>query len=373
MLNIIIICTASMLTYVSKEMVNPILPIYLTVNLKLAPALVSLIEGITKAFSSIIKFYSGFYSDKKQERKKFIIMGVFGALLSKFMLFSSNNWVSVILSKTFERFGKAMKLSPQDAILIENSPDNKKGLVLGLKRSFDKFGAAIGIIIAYFIIVKTVSNYKIVFFISVIPVFIATILSFFIKQEKSRRIVNINLNDFSLKIKTFFIIAFVSALANSTETVLLLKAFHSGFSASEVILLYFTTSITTCLIAYPVGRLCDKVSKYKLVALSYFIFGITYLGFGLTNNSFSIIILFILYGIFEALIAVSAKAFIASNIPNDMKATALGVNECLVGLASLPASIIAGGLWHFYGPTAPFYFSALLAFISSYLVIKLLK
>lgn len=67
MVNIIILCITSMFTYISKEMVYPILPLYLTTNLAITPTIVGLIEGLSKSLSSIIKFYSGYFSDKKKK------------------------------------------------------------------------------------------------------------------------------------------------------------------------------------------------------------------------------------------------------------------------------------------------------------------
>ena len=371
--NVIIVCLASMLAYISKEMIFPIMPLYLTGSLGLAPAFVSLIEGITKALASIVKFYSGYYSDKKKQRKKFIMIGFTGLLLNKLLLITFHSWPWIVMAKLFERFGKAIKLAPQDAILIENSPTNKKGVIIGLQRTFDKLGAALGIIIAYLLITKKVTNYQMIFVLAALPLLVGLFLLFFIKQEPERKLTQIDFKKFSRNIQLFFMIAFISALGNSTESILILKAHSSGFSSASVILLYLLATLTAGLLAYPIGKLCDKVSKKYIIASAHSIFGLAYFALAITNQTLIIIIAFILYGLFEALISVGAKAYIIENTPSEMKATALGINECLIGLASLPAAVIAGGLWHYFGPNMAFYASTFIAFVSALFIILALN
>ena len=42
----------------------------------------------------------------------------------------------------------------------------------------------------------------------------------------------------------------------------------------------------------------------------------------------------------------------------------------LVGVAALPASLLAGWLWHYYSPAAPFFISALLSFAAAILLLR---
>ncbi|MDE3018097.1 MAG: MFS transporter, partial [Nitrospirota bacterium] len=47
-----------------------------------------------------------------------------------------------------------------------------------------------------------------------------------------------------------------------------------------------------------------------------------------------------------------------SLLPEGQKATGFGLYHMVVGLAILPASLIAGFLWDALGPAAPFWFGA---------------
>jgi MFS family permease len=48
-----------------------------------------------------------------------------------------------------------------------------------------------------------------------------------------------------------------------------------------------------------------------------------------------------------------------------LRGTAYGIFNAALGVAALPASVIAGLLWDWYGPAAPFLFGSALAAIAT--------
>ena len=69
-----------------------------------------------------------------------------------------------------------------------------------------------------------------------------------------------------------------------------------------------------------------------------------------------------------------AKAFVADLVPASLRGTAYGIFHTAIGLAALPASLIAGilwdgiGSWRGWGGSAPFYFGAIVATTASLLL-----
>ena len=63
----------------------------------------------------------------------------------------------------------------------------------------------------------------------------------------------------------------------------------------------------------------------------------------------------------------TARAYVADSVTKEQRGTAYGLYHAGVGLAALPASVIAGllwqgiGSWGGFGPGAPFFFGALMA------------
>lgn len=67
------------------------------------------------------------------------------------------------------------------------------------------------------------------------------------------------------------------------------------------------------------------------------------------------------------------KALLADIAPSHLRGTVIGLHATLVGLALLPASLLAGFLWDLLGASAPFYFGAsmgLLAAVGLFVILK---
>jgi len=75
MFNIIVLGITSLLTDISSEMVYPILPVFLVSVLGASPAILGLIEGVAESLASLLKVFSGYFSDKIKQRKPFTIFG----------------------------------------------------------------------------------------------------------------------------------------------------------------------------------------------------------------------------------------------------------------------------------------------------------
>jgi MFS family permease len=116
-----------------------------------------------------------------------------------------------------------------------------------------------------------------------------------------------------------------------------------------------------------------KIGRKNLLCAGYFLYGIVYLGIALTSNNAAFIALFVIYGFYTALTAGVERALIVDIAPPEHKAGALGLHAAIVGIGLLPASIIAGFLWKGLGPSAPFLFGGVLAFITSIAVFVILR
>ena len=128
------------------------------------------------------------------------------------------------------------------------------------------------------------------------------------------------------------------------------------------------------LLSGPAGALSDKVGRQKLLLAGWLVYASIYLGFAAINAGWQAWILMALYGIYAACFEGVAKAFVADLVPPAHRGTAYGVFHTAIGLAALPASLIAGilwegiGPWTGWGPQAPFVFGATMALAASILL-----
>jgi len=78
-------------------------------------------------------------------------------------------------------------------------------------------------------------------------------------------------------------------------------------------------------------------------------------------------VLYALYGVYYGLAYGTAKAMVADIVPQELRGTAYGTYNAVLGILDLPASLIAGflwqgvGAWDGFGPSAPFFFGGAVA------------
>lgn len=366
--NIILLGLVSFFADISSEMVYPLIPLYLTAAFGAAPVLVGLIEGIAESIASLLKVFSGYISDKYQRKKPIAFCGYAAGVFYKFALIFAGSWVGILGARIIDRFGKGIRTAPRDVMVSENSDKSQMGKSFGIHKALDMAGSAIGILLAFLLLKNIGENaYKTIFAISIIPVVTALFLFFFIKEKKGIKEVKPreffwkNMKNLNGNLKLYLAVAFLFTLGNSSNTFLLLKAADLGFSSTDVILLYFVYNAVSALLAIPFGKRSDKVGRKKILVLGYIIFSTVYLGFAFAAAKWMLIAAFVLYGFYTAMVTGVERAFIAEISPAELKGTMLGMHSTLVGIALLPASVLAGVLWNALGSTAPFIFGASLS------------
>ena len=376
MWNILFLGLVSFFADISAEMVYPIIPLYLTSTFGATPALVGLIEGIAESLASLLKVFSGYISDRSQKKKRLAFFGYMTGLIYKIALILATSWVGILVARVIDRIGKGIRTSPRDVMVSESAPANQLGQAFGLHKALDMAGSAIGILLAYFIIQGNLntSTYKTLFLVSMIPALIGLGLFAFIREQKNHPIKTREpfwkrVGELDNNLKLYLLVAFIFTLGNSSNTFLLLRAKSVGFTDSSVILLYFLYNLSASLLAFPFGKRSDKVGRRRILILGYLVFAFVYLGFGFAYNQIMIVSCFLLYGLYTAMITGVERAYIAEISPSDLKGTMLGLHSTLVGIALLPASLIAGVLWDLFGAVVPFIFGSSLALLASILLV----
>lgn len=98
-------------------------------------------------------------------------------------------------------------------------------------------------------------------------------------------------------------VVFLFTLGNSSNTFILLKAKHVGFNATNVILLYFIYNMTASISSIPFSKLSDCTGRKRLLVPGYLVFSLFYLSFAFTSKKWMIVIAFVIYGTYTAMIA----------------------------------------------------------------------
>jgi len=381
MRNVIFLGLISLFTDLSSEMVYPLIPLYLTLVLGTSPAVVGVIEGIAESLASLLKVFSGYISDRFQKKKLLAFIGYAPGILYKLALILAGSWAGVLGARVIDRIGKGIRTAPRDVLVSESTDKDNMGRAFGIHKALDKLGAAAGILIAYFILLGMGSNFdfKLVFWISIIPAVIGLFMFFFVTEKKVKRTTKKreafwkNWGKVSGQLRLYLFVTLLFTLGNSSNAFILLKAYTVGFDTVNVILLYFVYSAVAAILSIPFGRLSDRIGRKKLLVWGYLTFTLCYLGFAFAPNAGVMIFSFVLYGVFTAMIIGVERAYIAEIAPPELKGTMLGLQATIVGIALLPASIVAGVLWEAFGAAMPFIFGASLSFAAAVILMLFMR
>lgn len=355
----------------SSEMIYPLVPIFLSSVLGVNRTVIGLIEGIAESTASILKVFSGWYSDRIRKRKALLIAGYGISTLSRPILALSAIWGHVLTFRFIDRFGKGIRGAPRDAIIAESTPAKDLGRAFGLHRGMDTLGAVAGPLAAFLLLYFFTGNYRLVFWLSLIPGIAAVAVIIFFVKETGRKTASaapeLSLKHFDWRYKAFVAISALFALGNSSDVFLILRATEIGISETYVPLLYLSFNLVYSIVSLPAGILSDRIGRKRMILSGFILFGFVYLGFARSSEAWHIWGLFLMYGIFMGLTEGIHKAYLGGIIPGDLKAAGFGIYNTAVGLAVLPASIIGGWMWDRFGAHATFYYGSATAFISAIL------
>ncbi|MCL1922577.1 MAG: MFS transporter [Propionibacteriaceae bacterium] len=381
--NVFFLGLISFFTDLSTEMVYPLIPLYLVSVLGATPALVGVIEGIAESLASLLKVFSGYLSDRFQKKKVIAFSGYAAGVLYKVVLLFAASWLGILGARVIDRLGKGIRTAPRDVLVSESTDQDTLGKAFGLHKMLDMVGAALGILITFFLL-RSLSgedsfNFKLLFALSIIPAILGLIMFAFVRERRdvqplaTRELFWRNLKKIDGQLKLYLVVVFLFTVGNSSNAFLLLKAHDVGFNTVNVVLLFFAFHVVASALAMPMGGLSDHVGRKKLLVPGYLVFSVCYLGFALAKTPLVMVIAFLVYGVYTAMIAGVERAYVAELAPPELKGTMLGLQSTVAGIALLPASIIAGFLWTAYGSTVPFLFGAAMSLIAAVILIVFMR
>lgn len=351
---------------VSSEMLYPITPIFLTLVLGASVANVGIIEGVAEGIASLLKTYSGRWSDRIQKRKTFVWVGYLFAAIAKPITGGATSWFYVLFARGFDRLGKGIRSAPRDALLAESVKPQYLGAAFGWHRMMDTLGAAIGPLIAilFLQVYSEPQHLRWIYYLAVVPGLISVLVVFTVKEsthEKSRAkdsALKLQLSSLPKSFKTYLTAWGIFSLTNSSDVFLLLKAQKSGLSLTMTILLYAFYNLLYAISSPYLGHLSDRFGRKWVLISGLFVFALVYAAFGFAIEPWQFWCLFGIYGFYMAATEGVGKALAVDLVPKEFKATGLGLLGTVSGFATIVASSAAGLLWDHLGSQWSFFFGA---------------
>jgi len=353
---------------VSSELIHSLLPVFMISSLGASAFAVGIVEGIAESTALIVKVFSGVLSDYFGKRKALAVIGYGLGALSKplFALALSVNWV--LAARFMDRIGKGIRGAPRDALVADMAPPEMRGAAFGLRQSLDTVGAFLGPLLGIALMLYWAGDFRTVFWYAMIPAFIAVLLLVFGVDEPGARAGERRV---AIQWKTlaelsgayWFVVAAggVFTLARFSEAFLILRAQQQGLPDAYAPLVLVLMSLVYALSAYPLGKLADRMSHMKLLAVGLVVLIAADLALALAQGLAAVALGVALWGLHLGMSQGLLATMVADAAPAQLRGTAFGFFNLASGIAMLAASVLAGLLWDRLGPGASFYAGAIFA------------
>ncbi|AMU09218.1 MFS transporter [Burkholderia cenocepacia] len=352
----------SLLMDVSSEIIHSLLPMFLMAGLGASATTIGLIEGIAEATSPVVKVFSGTLSDYLRNRKWLAVAGYALGALSKPLFAIAPTIGVVVTARIVDRVGKGIRGAPRDALVADVTPVHLRGAAYGLRQSLDTVGAFLGPLLAVVIMLVWRDDFRLAFWLAVIPGVLAVALLAFGIDEPARAPGEPRVNPIRREVvaqlgaRYWWVVAVggVFALARFSEAFLVLRAMGSGVPVALVPLVMVAMNVVYALSAYPFGKLADTTSHTTLMVVGLVMLIAADIVLAHGAHWPAVLVGVALWGLHMGMTQGLLATMVAHAAPAELRGTAFGVFNLVSGIVTLVSSVVAGFLWDQAGVAATF-------------------
>ncbi|MFJ1604286.1 MFS transporter [Streptomyces sp. NPDC088253] len=365
----------SLITDVSSEMVTAVLPLYLVTGLGLSPLGFGLLDGIYNGFSALVRLIGGHLADRGGGRHKWV--AGFGYALSaacKPLLLLAHTLTPIGLILAADRTGKGLRTAPRDALISLSSTPETRGRAFGVHRAMDTAGALFGPLVAFLILRATVDGYDAVFTVSFcVAVVGVLVLVLFVPNGAPTTATRAGTGTAPEKppgdtasrptlraavallarpdLRRVTLCALLLGLATVSDSfVYLLLQRRLGVPDRWFALLPLGTAAAFLLLAVPLGRLADRVGRWRVFLAGH---GALLLAYALLLTSWHGTALpyavLLLHGCFYAATDGVLMAVASESVPEELRSSGLALVQTGQALARFVCSLGFGAAWTAWG------------------------
>lgn len=364
--NVRLLGLVSLVNDIAGEMIYPLVPAFLTEVLRAGPSALGAVEGIADSTASLLKLWSGAWSDRVGRRKLFVVVGyALGAVTRPLIGIAGAVW-QVLLVRFADRFGKGIRSAPRDAMIADSTPPEMRGRAFGFNRAMDHLGAAVGPGLAFVFLSVWPTQMRSLFLLAAIPGIVVVLIVVFGLRERpsatrAGKDFQLTLAPFDRRFRTYLLALFVFTLGNSSDAFLLLRLGELGVPLYTIPLVWGAFHLVKSAGSLLAGAAVDRVGPRPLIYIGWLVYAAIYAAFAWTTGAWAAWLFFMLYGVFYALTEPAERTLVANLVGPERQGLAFGWFNFVIGIAALPASLVFGAIYQAQGAPAAFLYSAALA------------
>lgn len=369
---VIVLGFVSFFNDLASDMVIPLIPLLLATELAAGPIMLGLIEGVADALASFMKLWSGRYSDRIGGKRKGLALT--GYLISNCVrpFFGAvSGWFGLLLLRSVDRFGKGVRSAPRDALVADVTPPSLRAVAFGLHRALDNAGAVGGALLAAAVLAWSTLSLREVIAWSAIPGFIGVFLLWWLVKEPqgttrpvtpARTLIWQGLSPI---LRHYLLLLAWFTFARVSETFIVLFGHNLGMSAVNLLLLWAMLNLAKSLASWWGAKAALIYGKERIMAISWIAYAATFVALSLTSSALILWIVTLVYGLFAGLGEGIERAVIGDFAAPAERGTAYGWYNMMLGISAIPAGLLFGAIWQFFGASYAFLFAGSSAAIAA--------
>ena len=356
--NVVALGIVSLVTDVSAEMVTAILPLYLVFGLGLNPLQFGLLDGLYAGATAVLRLAGGHAADRWRRLKTVAGVGYALSAVSKLGFLAAGSTVPAIGAVlALDRAGKGIRTAPRDALISLSSDPSAQGRSFGVHRTLDTVGAFLGPLTAALILWTTFNNYNSVFVTSFTLATCGLILlTTFVQNHTpppaaarpkggsrptSGSVLGL-LRDTDFRRCCVWAAALgLFTITDSFVYLAIQRRWDVGTSVFP--LLPLGTAGTFLLLAIPLGRLGDRIGRWKVFLAGHLALILALLIVCGPLGTWWLVLA--LHGVFYAATDGVLPAAVGPLLPENLRASGLSVLQTGQALARMTAAVTVGLLW----------------------------
>jgi sugar phosphate permease len=207
-------------------------------------AVIGAIEGIAEALASILKLFSGWFSDRLGNRKWLAVAGYGISALSKPFFYYASSPAAIAAARWADRVGKGVRTAPRDALVADSVTEKQRGLAFGFHRAADTAGAVVGLIVALGVVLLlqrgqvmlAAHTFRVIVLVSLIPAILAVVALAVMARDVAvkgqRAAPKFAFRSLGKQFMIFMLIVGLFDLGNSSDAFLILRAQERGMTVA---------------------------------------------------------------------------------------------------------------------------------------------
>ncbi|WP_082496757.1 MFS transporter [Microbacterium sp. Leaf288] len=355
----------SMLTDISSESVSAILPLYITGVLGLSTIAFGFLDGLYQGVSALVRIAGGHVSDRLDQPKWVAFTGYALAAVARLGLLFGSGFAAITAVITADRVGKGIRTAPRDALITAASEPERLGISFGAHRTLDNIGAAVGPLLAFFILLVIPDGYETIFATSFgFATIGVVILGVVVPNVRTRpRPATLGEPDaaprvrFDWKIVTNGPMRRVLAAAGllglltiGDGFVYLVLQSRGSFAAQWFPLFYVGTNVAFLALAIPLGALADRIGRTRVFVWGHAALLAAYITAALPVADVAATVLCLVFlGAFYAATDGVLAALAAQLTTPETRGTGIAAAQTVVALTRFVSAVGFGFLWYALG------------------------